>query len=369
MNIHQSAPYAAGSYAGLTEVGETLFLPLLQRANANNTMYSDFTLFNVGASQTTAQVQYIPENGNYDGCTTNWIAVPANGSHNFDLRLNPECAAGDPMSSPFVGGARVSSYQPLVAVVNQWRYYNNAITGFMSYEGFPAGGTASYMPLLQYSNNGWYTSSTLQDTSGNNGNFTISYTPENGGNPCLTTTPAPLLGNDVEVVFPSPPAGSCTPQNKFVGAGYATRSNDFAIVVNQEEFVTYNKKMSYSAVRSGAAAVIVPWVMKNKDGWQGRDDWYSGLNVQNVGSADTNVTVRFYDNNGNLSHTEAPRTVSSGANIVYFPVPLDDGFVGSAVATTDNGQPIAVVVNHFSADPNPLYATDDTYMSHTGLNR
>jgi hypothetical protein len=50
-------------------------------------------------------------------------------------------------------------------------------------------------------------------------------------------------------------------------------------------------------------------------------------------------------------------------NHVFLPVPSGgDTFKGSAVVTAD--QPIAVVANHFAA-----YGTDDTFMSHTGLNR
>jgi hypothetical protein len=124
--------------------------------------------------------------------------------------------------------------------------------------------------------------------------------------------------------------------------------------------------MSYSAAVQGGYTVIVPWFMKNKDGWQGRSDWYTGLTVQNLGSSTATVSVDYYNNDGTPQGFEPDRDVPAKASHVYNPAPsyggVNDTYNGSAVVTAN--QPIAVVVNLIVSG-----STDDTAMSYTGVNQ
>jgi hypothetical protein len=65
-----------------------------------------------------------------------------------------------------------------------------------------------------------------------------------------------------------------------------------AVVVNQATTSNLNV-MSYSA--GGEGSTTVPWLMKNRDNWQGRNDWYGGLVVQNPGSSPATVNVSYYN--------------------------------------------------------------------------
>jgi hypothetical protein len=138
-------------------------------------------------------------------------------------------------------------------------------------------------------------------------------------------------------------------------------------MVNQVNASSGNRNaMSYSASGGGTSTVVVPLVMKNRDGWRGRIDWYTSLNVQNLGSASTTVRVDYYNTNGSWRTFET-KQVPVQTNTVFYPAPGDSGipaFLGSA-AVTVTSQPIAVVVNHVTSSG----GTEDTSMSHIGLNR
>lgn len=368
MNMHQGTPYATGSYTGLSQAASTLYLPLLQRAN--NNMYSDFTLFNVGAAQATVQVQYIPENGNYSGCTASNITIPTNGSRNFNSR---DGTLGCTTSSPFVGGARVTSSQLLVAVANNWRDYgaNGSLESFMSYEAFPTGYVPNYLPLLQRNNDGansqWYTSITFQDTATSAQPVNLHYFREDTSAECGSALA--YFTNGLARVFPSPPDGVCGAWNeKFVGAARVTRAGyRSAAVVLQENFKTgkQEQKMSYSATGGGTATVVMPWVMNDYGPWQGRSHWWTGLNVQNASGNTASVTVNYYDANGSWRATSQPVNIPPKSLHVFFPTEIGSNRACSAVVTANRY--IAVVANHFSLQDYPN-DTVDTYMSHTGLN-
>lgn len=73
--------------------------------------------------------------------------------------------------------------------------------------------------------------------------------------------------------------------------------------------------------------------------------WWSGEQIQNVGSSDANVTVVAYDMSSSNTYT-ANATVSSGAAYTFTPndfASMPDGFQGSAVVSAD--QPIKAIVN------------------------
>lgn len=96
----------------------------------------------------------------------------------------------------------------------------------------------------------------------------------------------------------------------------------------------------------------------------GRNDWYAGLAVQNLGSSQATVNIVYYNADGTQRGAEPARQVPAKATRVYNPAPTNAGitsFQGSAVVTAN--QPIAVVVNLITAG-----STDDTGMSYTGLN-
>jgi hypothetical protein len=73
--------------------------------------------------------------------------------------------------------------------------------------------------------------------------------------------------------------------------------------------------------------------------------WWSGEQVQNVGTATANLVVTAYDKNGAATFTSS-QTAAVGAAFTFIPdnfVGMPDGFIGSAVVSSD--QPIKAIVN------------------------
>jgi hypothetical protein len=168
----------------------------------------------------------------------------------------------------------------------------------------------------------------------------------------------------VTAIVRLPPDGVCVPTGAtFVGAGRADRSTAFVSVINQVNAATGNRNaMSYSASGGGTSTVVVPLAVKGYNNWLGRNGWNTGLSVQNLGSATATATVYVYNLSGTQVAT-APLTIAPYNTAVVYPLPVGDGFIGSAAVSAN--QPIAVVVNHAT----PTYGSDDTSMSYTGLNR
>ncbi|MCL7453989.1 MAG: S8 family serine peptidase [Anaerolineae bacterium] len=356
LNVHQASPYTTGSFAGLNETSDSLFVPLLMRYNSN--WHSDLTVFNAGSQSASVTVQYVDAAGNV--CSYPF-SLATNGSKNIDLRTSPGCS----LPPPFVGGARVYSTngQPLAAVANEWR--DNPADGvpdsFMAYEAFPAGATSSFQPLLMRDNNTWYTGASFQDTAGSSGSVTTTYFPQDSGVQCGSSGSYGLVANGIAIANPLPPSGQCG--SPFVGSGRATRSAGFVSVVNQATTASL-KAMSYSAVGQGTQTVVLPLVLKNRNVPWGTGTWSSGLTVQNLGDSQATVRIVYYNADGSLlGWSEQDRQVPARASHVYNPAPTSGGvvtFEGSAVVMAD--QPIAVVVNLIASG-----SSDDTAMSYTGV--
>jgi len=365
MNIRETPFYIAGSYTGISEASPALYVPMLHRRNYD--WNSDFTMFNAGTATTRVTVQYVASTGS--GCTTSPLTIPPNGSRSFNQRYDPGCS----LSTPFVGAARVTNNngQPLTAVANQWLDVNDdgILESYMTYEAFSIGRTPNFLPLLMRNNYGWHTGISLQDTSGSGANATLHYFSQDNGNECGSSTHW-LGANGVNPIARIPPDGVCVPRGElFVGAARADRGRAFVTIVNQVNASSGNRNgMSYSASSGGTSTAVVPLVMKNRDGWQGRDNWFTGLSVQNVSATATTVTVSYYNADGTFRTSES-RLVPGYTDTIFNPAPGDPeitSFLGSAVVTaTGPGGPIAVVVNHVTSPS----GTDDTSMSHSGVNR
>ncbi len=97
-------------------------------------------------------------------------------------------------------------------------------------------------------------------------------------------------------------------------------------------------------------------------------DKYSAVVVQNLGSATADVTIVFYDRAGNDLLTFNNEMIAAGASLGLntrnggdkdgsaFNA-LGDAYEGHAVVTSNNGQPLSVVVNGISKAPNGGSAT------------
>jgi hypothetical protein len=101
----------------------------------------------------------------------------------------------------------------------------------------------------------------------------------------------------------------------------------------------------YNGFAGGDTTIYGPALYKNAGGW------YSGIMVQNVGENPTDVSITFYDREGNENGTyDFPDTfVVNGVQAVNTRnVPdsvIGDGWAGTAVIESDNGEDIIAVID------------------------
>jgi hypothetical protein len=122
-----------------------------------------------------------------------------------------------------------------------------------------------------------------------------------------------------------------------------------------------NQLASYDAQSTGSATATAPRVMRERS-WMGVY-WNTGLIIQNVAtSGDAVVLVRYYYNSGAQAGGTYQYTIGPNEAFVIYPVPLGNGFLGSAEIYSTNGKPLVVLVNH-----QHLTANGDMLMNYIGI--
>ncbi|VVB93174.1 Carboxypeptidase regulatory-like domain protein [uncultured archaeon] len=119
------------------------------------------------------------------------------------------------------------------------------------------------------------------------------------------------------------PAG--TYQVSASASGYAT--NVTTVAVNS------NKNQDFTLTPS--SGIFIPWIAYSQT------DWYTPIQVQNIGASASDVSVSMYDQNGNLVVTQTATIQPNTASVFWPPVGSTAG--GSAVITST--QNVVAVVN------------------------
>ncbi|HEX5691634.1 MAG TPA: hypothetical protein VFX76_16585, partial [Roseiflexaceae bacterium] len=162
---------------------------------------------------------------------------------------------------------------------------------------------------------------------------------------------------------------------KFVGAATVTSSQPLAAIVNQTGLGASKNLLTYDGFGAGSANVRLPLV-QNGNGGGATGLYATGISVQNVGTAPTNITVSFTANtrgtfqpaaivfdNVQAGQTKTLNTANATTN------PNAPGFggntaalryVGSATITNSANQPLVAVVNQLG--------TTSTGSSYEGFN-
>lgn len=123
------------TYNGLANGAASVYVPMLFRKAFGGTYNTALYLQNVSGASATVTVEYLGSNGALAATQTLSLGAGAIGS--LWLPSVPGLADG------FVGGARITSTQAIVAVARP--HLGNEV---MAYNGAPAGGLAAYLPML-----------------------------------------------------------------------------------------------------------------------------------------------------------------------------------------------------------------------------
>lgn len=304
------------SYNGFSSGSLTSYVPMLFKKAFGGTYNSALYVQNLSSSITAnVSVNYYADSGSLT-CTVNDTISPLS-SKGYWL---PTVSC---LPDGWVGGAVVTSSQNIVAVGRP-----HVGSEVMTYDGFAAGSTTSYLPMLfKRAFGGTYNAAFyIQNVHAlNPANITIKYYNEAGGLSCTVTDTVAALASKGYWL----PNVACL-SDGWVGGVEVTSSQPIVTVARPHigsQITTYN------GFASGSATAYVPMLFKNAFGGSYKAAFY----VQNVHpSNNANITIQYYDSAGNLSCSTTD-TISPQASKGYW-LPseacLSNGWVGGAIVTS-----------------------------------
>jgi hypothetical protein len=236
----------------------------------------------------------------------------------------------------WVGSALIESLenQPIAVVVNE---LSDDGLG-MAYAGSGAPSETLALPLVYKNAGDWASGVQVQNAGAAPATVTIAYGRGDG------TT---VLATDRASVPPGAAVTFYQGTTRELPDGYAgpatvtsLEGQPLVAVVNA---VRQGGGMAtaYDAFGRGGQTLHLPLVYREFAGWN------TGVQLQNLGTSSTVVTLTFHEEDGREA-ASITRSLERGAvATVYLPeiAELPAAFIGSAFATSQNGEPIAAMVN------------------------
>jgi hypothetical protein len=338
------------SYVGVTGGSTTAALPLIFKNYFGFSTF--FSVQNVGSSQA-ANVTVTYAGAGLSGAVTETATIQPGASVRFDQLEN------DDLPDDFVGSVIVTATgSEIAAVATQY----DAETA-LSYNGFAAGTTEPYFPLVQANNFGSVTGISLQNLSDAPTNVTIEYVNSADGETCTETKTIPARDTGIFALNAFSGAQNQTGEDcangaTFIGSGRVTTNSGNAplvVIVNQLT-ASSNKAGAYSSFDAADASntVVFPLIMDRNFGF------FTGISVVNVSDVATTITCTY----SGITNPQTSETVAPGeAYVVVHQNQLADKYVGSGRCVANaTGATIVGIANQISA------ATTDTLFVYEGVN-
>ena len=271
---------------------------------------------------------------NQDGSVANTVddTIPAGGSKTyFPL---------DAVSDGFNGSVVISSDRDIRAIAN---VLGNGLDYGASYGGFTAGATTVYVPLLMRENSGYNTWFNVQNTGTSATTVNITYSD---GVTASCTNLQPGAACTLDQSTEAHASG-------WVGSAVVTATEPIAITVMEVGPTTL---FAYSGFTSGSTDVAMPLINANNAGY------VTGVQIMNLGSTDTEVTVSYTPSLQGTACTET-KTIPAGQSETFalyaFATGADstctagETFIGSARITGNSAnQDLVAIVNQLNSGAN-----------------
>jgi len=373
--------FQMGLYSGASEGASEICFPSLWRYE--DSIISSFAVQNTDAqNDVNVSINYVSRDG-VDAGTYNATIAP-NHQKTFDLATP---GAGVPNLGPsWEGSAKVTADggAGIVGVaVASWGGPNPDRTRSATYNAADCSGLSGSTVMVaptHYRVNpggGWllWSAVNVQNLSGNTANLTLTYTDRDGGTPDLVLTntipPFSTLGANTRNGgnFPASAFDPLNVDEQWAGAvKIEVDQPAVATVITQWDRSGLYEAGVYAAanVEQGATKIFVPGVKRiNDGGWKD----FSAVIVQNLsGSQTADVTVSFYDKTGANLLTFSNQMIAPGTSLGLNTNnggdlnpsdfdPLGNDFEGQAIITSNNGAPLAAVLNGISKSPDGGSAT------------
>jgi hypothetical protein len=256
----------------------------------------------------------------------------------------------------FRGSAVISSDQRIAATVNVISpdlggLIDESGLGGEAYAGVSSGGTTAALPLLFKNFFGFNSFITVQNVGTATTNLSVQFTGTAGGNPVSVTQTFNNLAPNASVRF-NQDTNTELPDG-FNGSAVVTSSaSDITAVGTQ---IGPSTLLIYNGFGAGSTELVFPLVNTNNSGF------ITGIPIQNIGTASTDVTVSYTPSIGGSACTETI-TIPAGG-VQYFALEAFSAtpaagytgtnnctggalFVGSGRVTANSAsQPLVSIVN------------------------
>jgi hypothetical protein len=306
-----------GSYSGMADMGQTsMYMP-----SVNKDFFdwdSNLSIQNLTGAAMDITVDF------YSGTPTVTHSV----MQNVPAYTSWHLAVGDEATLPAnYNGSAVVSAAGAVAVVDNQVNTGGAAGATQDYNGISQGATELYCPGLYDQFFGWFSSLNVQNVGASDANVTVNYSDGSSDNV--------VIGPNASYLFVYG-AGS---HDTFFSAE-VTGDQPLVAIANANAGL---QSQTYECFYDSAMEIRTPLAMK----------WFvgafnTGLQVQNVGAADANVTITYENYASDAYSVMVP---AGGTHIFYTPGEtfLPSGYSGSATITAD--QDIVGIVNQTNDMP------------------
>ncbi len=295
-------------------------LPLLFQDNDGFDTW--FNVQNTGHVSATVQVAYS------DGTFAAPVIIAPGAAYTYDQTLEPHTKA--------VFSGMVTSDQPVAVAVIQ-----ESADVMLAYTGFTAGSPDPVMPLINIGGGaGIITGVQIQNTGNTATEVTVNYLAIIGTD-CTETQVIPAHASATFALYAfwdTKNGENCVEYSNFIGSAKVTANStgqNLVAIINQLNPGHYGETFSGFDPALATDTLVMPLIMDRNSGY------FTGFNVQNVGTSTTTVLCTYTDSTHTDSATLDPGEAMNALQLNK----LGDGYVGSATCTASNGGAIVGVVN------------------------
>lgn len=338
-------------------------LPLVMCNNAGYNTW--FNIQNAGTGTASVNIQYTA--GLFGADDSESANVEPGASQTFDQATGSSTvncstlAGGD---GKFVGGATITSDEPVVATVMQ---LNSPDPHLLAYNGFTSGSQTVALPLVMANNpnsTGFFTGIQIQNTGASTAAVVVDYSPNNAGAFQPVNEVFNLAAGASKTILQagaSPGNGSANTWtgNRYVGGATVTADQDLVVIVNQilpknAQVGTFGTAYEGFDPASGTENVAAPLIMANNPTSAG---FFTGVQIMNVGGGACPAISMDYSPNLNGTFqplTETINNLASGSSFTIIQAGNAGGngsintwighrYVGSAYISAPGCSVIAIV--------------------------
>lgn len=361
--------FQMGFYTGVSQGSSKICFPSLWKVSGANAIIASFAVQNTGTSAAAVELTYVSRDGTSQGTFNDNIPVGA--QHTYDLATPGGAVPNVPLGWEGSASVRVTNGGTVagVAVINRGGS-NPAAARTEDYNASDcanvSGATTLVAPTAyRVKNPNWtqWSALNVQNLSNNTANVTYQFTPRNPANPSLTVngTIAPNAAQGINTrTGGNFPASTFDPLNVAPSwDGTVTVTSDQPVVgtvITQWDRNGSLESGFYSAVSTSQGAT--KWFTPNVKRIVSGSNWskWSAVVVQNLGNSNLDATIAFYNRSGTKVLEFANESIAPSASVGYNTrtggnksasafEPLGGAYEGHVVVTSNNGQPMVVVLN------------------------